>query len=509
MYPPPTLTSIRCSFPAQEMHSNNLSMASPTSYPSQLPDRDRNSASNSPAYFISPNYNRLHKNQLSYRSKTRKVLNVPPPQSQKRDSGLGSDGESPRTSDEDMHNSLAFHRNNLRSYSFRHRRAGSRNPNSVLRSSTRRTHKTAHDESSSPNHTHPSHPSSEPDYDNGYDAEVDLPDDSLLLDHVPSQQHEAVAVRTPPKPQRYSSRTRRSLRMQPRVLADDFQRVEEEEENEEVIIIPNLHPRVAAQDSSSSESAGIKHYHSNVPRFTEQPAIVVPNIRRVQSEDSIDTDTDAVSIAPSNLSMLSKSTGILTEDDGLSDNIRLCTTPDSMLSVTSSTASVLSKPKGIVRSRPQSLRGGSSYQTSTSEFANRRAQFKPNMLRKQQSSQTSPSVTREPTPSLSTPVPPESSQQATEDNKYLLKPVCKSPSPSPCKSPSLSLPMNKHSVESITTDFPISPENLSQLSSPPHTPLVKSFRLGPPSHLQEIQERRRESGYISSSSESFAFAARR
>lgn len=493
----------------QEIHSNNLAVVSSPSHPSQpRPDRDRNNPSNSPAYFISPNYNRLHKNQLSYRSKSRKVVNVPPPQSQKRDSGLGSDGESPRTSDEDMYNSLGFHRNNLRSYSFRHRRAGSRNPNSVLRSSTRKTHKTANDDSSRPNHTHLPNPSSEPHYDNGYDAEVDLPDDSLLLDHVPSQQHEPVAVRTPPKPPRYSSRTRRSLRMQPRVLVDEFQRDEEEEEKEEAVIIPNLHPRVSAQDSSSSD---IKNYHSNVPGFTEQPAIVVPNIRRVQSEDSIDTDTDAVSIAPSNISMLSKSTGILTEDDVLSDHTRLCTTPDSMLSASSSTASLLSKPKGIVRSRPQSLRGGSSYQTSTSEFANRRAQFKPNMLRKQQSNQNSPSITREPTPSISTPVPPEGSQQAAEDNKYLLKPPSKSPSPSPshCKSPSLSLPMNKHSVESITTDFPTSPENLSQLSSPPHTPLVKSLRLGPPSHLQEIQEQRRESGYISSSSESFAFAARR
>lgn len=495
----------------QEIHPNNLSTASSNSYPSQPRlDRERNNTSNSPAYFISPNYNRLHKNQLSYRSKTRKVVNVPPAQTQKRDSGLGSDGESPRTSDEDMHNSLGFHRNNLRSYSFRHRRAGSRNPNSVLRSSTRKVHKTAHNDSGSPSHTHPSHPSSEPNYDIGYDAEVDLPDDSLLLDHVPSQQHEPVVARTPPKPQRYSSRMRRSLRMQPRVLADDFPRDEEEEEKEEVVIISNLHPRVAAQDSSSSESTAhhSTNYHLNVPRFVEQPAIVVPNIRRVQSEDSIDTDPDAVSIAPSNLSMLSKSTGILTEDD-VSDNIRLCTTPDSMLSVSSSTASILSKPRGIVRSRPQSLRGGSSYQTSTSEFANRHAQFKPNMLRKQQSSQNSPSVTREPTPSLSTPVPPEDSQQATEDNKYHPKPVCKSPSPSPSKSPSLPLPRNKYSAESIATDFPTSPENLSQFSSPPHTPLVKSIRLGPPSHLQEIQEQRRESGYISSSSESFAFAARR
>ena len=82
-----------------------------------------------------------------------KMPQPPPPslssqqqQHQKRDSGLGSDGESPRTSDEDMHNALAFRRSHLRSYSLRQRRGSSRNPNSVARSSTRRMHRVANDE---------------------------------------------------------------------------------------------------------------------------------------------------------------------------------------------------------------------------------------------------------------------------------------------------------------------------------------------------------------------------
>ena len=412
-------------------------------------------------------------------------------------------------SDEDMHNSLGFHRNHLRSYSLKQRRNGSRNPNVVARSSTRRLNRPTGDADSS----HSSkHPTSEP-TDNGYDAEVDLPDDALLLDHVPSQQHETMAARLLPKTQRYSTRTRRSIRMQPRILVGEFT-ADEEEEPEEATIITNLHSKVSGQvSSSSSESTGTRYGYL----YIEKPAIVLPNIRRVQSEESIDTDFETASLAPSNISLLSKSTGLLTEDDIMSDSTRLCPTPDSLLSVPGSTTSIGSKSKGIIRSRPQSLRGGSFYQTSTSEFANRHAQFKPTILRKQQSNQNSPELTRESSPAPPTPtgLPPTHSQQDSQNGRYL--PTSNSPSKFPPRlsltkspSPSFALVTTKLTAESPSTDHLTSPDPLSHLSSP-HTPEVKSLRsalkLAP--HLCEPQHERRESGYISSSSESFAFPVRR
>ena len=441
--------------------------------------------------------------QQQQQQQQQQSLQLPQSQLQKRDSGLGSDGESPRMSDEDMHNSLGFHRNHLRSYSLKQRRNGSRNPNLVARSSTRRLHKLTGDVDSS----HPSrHPTSEP-TDNGYDAEVDLPDDALLLDHVPSQQHDTVATRSLPKPQRHSTRTRRSIRMQPRILVGEFTADEEEEKPEEATIIPNLHSKVSGQvNSSSSESTETGYGYP----YVERPAIVLPNLRRVQSEESIDTDFETASLALSNISLLSKSTGLLTEDDIMSESTRLCPTPDSLLSVPGSITSIGSKSKGIIRSRPQSLRGGSSYQTSTSEFASRHAQFKPTILRKQQSNQNSPAVTRE-----SSPAPPTPTGLDSRNGRYL--PTSNSPSKFPSRlsltkspSPSYALLTTKLTAESPLADRLTSPNPLSHLS-PPHTPEVKSLRsaLKFHPHLCEPLQERRESGYISSSSESFAFPVRR
>ena len=471
-------------------------------------------------------------------------MNIPLPansaqyQNQKRDSGLGSDGESPRTSDEDMlHNPLGFQRNNLRSFSLRQRRGGSRNPNSLSRSSTRRMHRVvAGDESRGGSAIHRS-ARCPGQYDNGYDAEVDLPDDSLLNDHISPHQPESVGTRSPPKPPRYSSRARRSLRMQPRVLADKFStEEEEEEENEEAVVIPNTHSRVASNSSDSTAGSSVNRFDTTLPVFHNRPAIVLTNLRRAHSEDSIDTDTD--SIAPSNLSILSKSTDVLTEDEAQSDAtmIRTCITPDSFLTVGSSVeSSAQSKIGGLVRSRPQSMRGGSFYETSTSEFANRRAQFKPNMLRNQLSAQNSPtntrqstpchtrqstpSFSRQSTPSFSRQNTPSFSQQNTPSlssdtqnrDHYLSKPILKSPTPS-----SLTIKQRVRSASESGTgsDPATSPEFLSQFSNPAHTPEVKSImRGGGVSNHLTVQsgnrESERESGYISSSSESFAFAGRR
>ena len=492
---------------------------------SQPPDM---TASSSPpeTYFIPPTHNRLHKNQLSYRSKAlRKVMNLPPPtdsvhhqqrqqqqplhQSQNRDSGLGSDGESPRTSDEDQ-NPLGFQRNHLRSFSLRQKRgSGGRNHGSLSRSSTRRAPQRADNTRGGTlsSHSPAAGPRCQGRENKGYDAEVDLPDDSLLNDHMTSSAQNQTGSRSPPKPSRYSSRARRSGRMQPRVLADKFTTEDEEEDKEQVVVIQNSISRVASNSSTSTVASTFNDFDPSVPIYCNRPAVVLTNLRRVHSEDSIDTDTE--SIAQSNISNLSKSTGILTEDELLSDAatpIPICLTPESLLSGPSPLASSGSR-RQLVRSRPQSRRAGSFLQTSTSDFAKRRAQFKPNMLRNQQSTQNSPMHTRESTPAFSRQNTPGVSSPTPHPD----------PSPSPhLKTPppsSLSL-KHRRSSTSESIDTPITPE---YLSSPPHTPLVKSISAGGGSishhhlhiHRDSREQQKRESGYVSSSSESFPFTARK
>ena len=423
-------------------------------------------------------------------------MNIPLPKpdtANKRDSGLGSDEECPRTSDEDLfHNPLGFTRNHLRSYSLRQKRGGSRNPNSLSRSSTRRMHRTAAGADEPHSKQHPTVSQHPRRYNNGYDAEVDLPDEALLLDHVSSHQPDSTVSRTPVKPSRYSSRARRSLRMQPRILVDKFSTEDEEEKEDEAVVIPNSLSRVASNSSSGSTGNDFDTSH---PLFHNQPATVLSNLRRTQSEDSIDTDTESIA-AQSNISILSKSTGILTEDE-------------SLLSVPGSSVNNLQSRdsrKGLVRSRPQSRRGGSFYQTSTSEFANRRAQFKPNMLRNQQSAQSSPTHTRQSTPSFSrqnTPSLSSPSPSTTDQCTHHLK----SPTPS-----SLAINQRCGSASESITARELNAMSPEYPSSPPDTPIVKSIMRGGVSHLHvhtDNLEEKRESGYISSSSESFPFPARK
>lgn len=141
-----------------------------------------------------------------------------------------------------------------------------------------------------------------------------------------------------------------------------------------------------------------------------------------------------------------------------------------------------------VMRNPRGKRGGSCYKTTTSEFADRHAQFKPNMLRKQKmdSAQNLACMSREPTPT------PSIAQEDSLSQSGLLKPSYLT----------LPNPFSKHNsmTESITTDLPNSPDHLSTVSSlsPPSTPLVQK------GHLMQSDDSKRESGYISSSSESFA-----
>lgn len=404
---------------------------------------------------------RLHKKQLSFRpnhSVRAGPLTHSYSQRKPRDT-LGSDGESPRTSDEDSraYNPLGFHRNRLRSYSMRPKRGSIRN-NNALRASARAVHRvqrpmtpdaSAHCKVYPEDNSRPSHFRDEPQYnpDTDFDAEIDLPDESLLLDHVhrPAEESADELDTVSSKPPRYS-RARRSLRTKPKVL------LESTDTDSEIVVLFNTHAEVSKQELSASTST------------LDEPSLSAAELPlpRTSSRDSL----DCISIAPSNSSATHSLASKLMQED---DDSRAMT-PDSVVSVGSNSSY---RPRSkqaelAVMRNPRGKRGGSSYKKTTSEFADRHSQFKANMLKKQK--QTS----REPTPAASTPTPDNSLSQD------FLKP------------PPLTISFSKHGslVESETTDLPSSPDQCS----PPATPLTLS------SHLIG----NRESGYISSSSESVA-----
>lgn len=422
-------------------------------------------------------FNRLHKRQLSLRN-THKVNHhmsrpAAPPMMRRdrpRDS-LGSDGEGTRTSDEDFfdrrnHNAnlLGFQRNRLRSYSMRSRKntrvGGDSNP---IRGSVRLNHRVhrptspAHDSSepSRPSHYH-SYSNTSTETDTDFDAEIDLPIHSLLLDHIGTDS-DSTTTSTPPQPvppTRYS-RQRKSLR---------------KHDQRSNIVIHN-------DSYADSTDGGVSH-----SRFTGDDGKIIHNqvLVRVGSHDSL----DSISTNPG--SVTSKSV-VQSDDDVLSISEQSRMTPDSMLS----SASCTNRPKSktaemaIMRNR-RGKRGGSSYKMVTSDFADRHTQFKSNMLIKKQldGAQSSTSTTRAPSP--------------TDNNDAsFLKPT------------PLSLPISKHNsvAESFTSDLPRSPDRLSQVSTPPLTPLIITHTV-PPNALKSYDENR-ESGYLSSSSESFHVSARR
>ena len=173
------------------------------------------------------------------------------------------------------------------------------------------------------------------------------------------------------------------------------------------------------------------------------------------ADKSIDIDPDCISITPS-LELLE---GRMTPDSVISSSSNVSFRPRSR------------KEEVAVLRNPRGKRGGSSYRTATSDFADRHSQFKSNMLRKLRSGPN----TREGTPVCSTPIPGED----CFSQDFLKLPA----------------PTSDSLVESDATDLPFSPT----LSSPA-TPLMQSLLKA---HLQDSN---RESGYISSgSNESFAF----
>lgn len=303
--------------------------------------------------------------------------------------------------------------------------------------------------------------------DTDFDEEIDLPDDELMMDHIQSPTHVKEAPSSSsPKPQRFS-KSRRSLRSSTKRSYEPLQ--------------------VSADANQTNALTSSNKTDTNCPSLD----ITIDSISllRVSSHDSLDTISRSPSVASKHPLQL--------DDDTISIGELSRMTPDSMLS-SASCSSYRPKSKlaemAIMRNR-RGKRGGSSYMTVTSEFADRHTQFKSNVLKKQlsDSAQTSASTTRASSPAdysiTSTPV----SRQSSEMSHFL-------------KPPSFSLlPISKQNslAESITSDLPRSPDHLC---SPPSTPLAIVYTAGNNLMAAELQEKR-ESGYLSSSCESFQVAA--
>ena len=412
-----------------------------------------------------PTFNRLHKQQLSFRpsrkqhaiKKTPSTVPPQPPRHPFPRRSLGSDGESPRTtSDEDFEirnkpyippdTQLGFQRSKLRSYSMRSKRTPGTNRSA---SSTRGSMRTPRRKTTSPDNNRKNYPStdspSRPSHyhtysntstDTDYDAEIDLPEPSLLLDHLQSPTEKQADSRL----HRRNSRTRRSLKSTPKLVVNTPSP-------------PGTLTRHSTLDSSTDD----------LDNDIDESILDEP-LLRADTPDSLRTAT------PSSKSYLQS------DDDALSTTASEMSrmTPDSMLSCRSFRPKNKQAESAVFRNR-RGKWGGSSYRHVTSDFADRHTQFKQNMLRSTTgSTQTSASTTRAPSPI-----------DHTEHADVLLKPP-----PRFSKYDSV--------TESITSDLPHSPD---QLLSPPATP---SFPGG-----TYLFSDKRESGYISSSSESFQIGARR
>lgn len=463
------------------------------------------------------NFNRLHKKQLSFRpshkqhavKQQQQQQQLPQAKYNSFRTQLGSDGESPRTSDEDYEvaaaaqpqNPLGFQRSKLRSYSMRSRKGGAGGGTSIrnsanLRSSFRtsnrvRTHGNENDTKNNDSynqHCRPSHyhtystTSTETDFDEA----IDMPDDALLLDHVSRKSStetdlddEYVSSKATPK----YSRARRSFRNTPKI----------NHESSEVHINRSL-----CNDATESSTS----ISSSSDAFLLPPDLSsrdCPILYRPSSRESLD-DMDSVSMAPSDLSKYP-----MDDEESVTDHSRMMT-PDSILSTSSS---FLCRPRSktseiaVLRNRV-GKRGGSHIRVATSDFADRHTQFKSNMLQKHQldSYQASAATTRatSPSSSISSPTHFPTHHDEQDDSRFLKVPS------------SFGYTSSKHNfvAEGATSDIPCSPDHLSMLSSPPSTPLhLANGYAAPHSHLlrrtlSSTNQEHRESGYVSSSSESFA-----
>lgn len=332
---------------------------------------------------------------------------------------------------------LGFQRNKLRSFSMRPKRG-----ESSRRDKAQPAHKsfkglTTRIKKEVPTKTE----------DAGADDKIDLPDERLMRDHVtPSN-----AARSPTfarqKPERYS---KRRLLKKPAA---------------EVGVVPPLNSvsnniDAAARAVTPQSPAKYAERSVDVTITPTSPTKSLSGISIVSSSSS--TTTKAFKSSQDNLdaiSMASSRSQSRLHDDTRSEH------SDKLKFVKTTEGASL---------RPLSKRCGSAYKTSTSDFADRKALFKPHMLKKHKTAGSTLSDSREatPTPELHINLPIPLSQD-------LLKP------------PSF-LPIIKHDslIESVTTDLPSSPDHMSPVSSPPDTPLTRS-----------PVKCKRESGYMSSSFE--------
>ncbi len=326
-----------------------------------------------------------------------------------------------------------------------------------------------YDQQSRPSHYHTYSTTSN---DTDYDEEIDMPDAQLLMDHV-SRKTTAATVSTIDETDSnddYQSsnkkyfRGRRSFRGAPKVILDDS----------EIIHNSSL---CSGLDSSFSSSAD--------------------NLLEGYSQSRESLDIDSISMAPSDLSKYPMDD----EESFITDQSRM--TPDSTISLSSYSSRPRSKGEiAVLRSR-KGKRGGSHIQVATSSFADRHTQFRSNLQKHQLDSyQLAASSTRATSPATSV------SSIATHCHQYTYE------EENSLKAPNFTFSTNsKHNsvAESTTSDMPHSPVSL--VSSPPTTPLVVSSPT-PHSHLlrknmSSSHDEHRESGYISSSSESFAVSVRR
>lgn len=450
------------------MDENSLSQSSYYSYnPSLSLCESPAAAPLAPAGFT-PCY-RLHKKQLSFRPNAvqphveRTPAQQPHPKSNPRER-LGSDGESIRTSDEDS-SPLSFQRNRFRSYSMRPKKSSGRGARSSNRSLHRPRRPTTPDananrrttvqDSSSEVSTKRTdcEGSSTPAYEgDDIDADIDLPLDFLLLDPVPD---EPVDRSTPVTSSLRYSRNRKSQKSRPKIVVQDDCGDDADAESETGVVVHNKHASVDSTHSDSSPLSVDISSNSLLGSFSTEVPIPQP--------------------AEGERESLSRSHSL----DLLGEQGR--SSPDSIVS----SSSILSfrgsrsrKEEVNVLRNPRGKRGGSSYRTATSKFADRHEQFKPNML--QHKLRSGPS-TRE-----GTPVLPDEDCLSQE---FLRPPTM------------LSLAIQKCSslAESELSYQPSSPDQHSIASSIPSTPVIQSL----PKML--VLDSQRESGYISSSSDSFAF----
>ena len=323
--------------------------------------------------------------------------------------GLGSDGESQRTSDEDLvyeqrTNLLGFQRSKLRSYSMRTRRnvrnnGGTNGVRSSVRSSNRIHPKTPdserkryHTQAQSNEASRPSHfhNYSNISTDTDFDEEIDLPDDELMMDHIQSPTHVKEGPST--KPQRFS-KSRRSQR-------SSLKHNHEIQQTAEITQIS-----IDDTDANSTRCPSVEGTIDSI------------SLLRVSSQDSLDTISRPPSVASKNL--------LQSDDDVMSIGELSRMTPDSMLSSASSTYRPKSKMAEMaVMRNGRGKRGGSSYTMVTSEFADRHTQFKSNMLKKHisDSAQTSASTTRASTPVDSSVTSTPISRRSEEMSRFLKPP---------------------------------------------------------------------------------------